>query len=540
MEGKGMEERNLENQLYNDMVDLVSFGYRYPGSDAEKKAAQYIINKLKDSGINAVYEEYEARCYRYTRQSVRAICSDKTYEFTSHPVWLSKGGKVSAPIYHAGYATEPVENWKHEVKGKIVFMQSKIFMTVFPTQLVNHIYRAVEDAGAAGFVAWIDIPNGMRGRYDEIREDHYTYGKIPGAVICREDGIMLNELYKDSKGMMTLEIDGDGEVFMDKSGDIFGLIPGNEHVLAVQTHYDSTHYGAVDNAAANAAWMHILKELNKLSGDHPTIMICGNSGHENCIGARHFMQRHKDLIDRTYACINFDGLAAIGYSWSERGVIPTGRDDLRFLHTSDNPMILKMVCEKLEKHNMLPANYAPLSTSIANEDLEGMFYDLEIPTVLVIGKPIWYHTDHDTPDKVEPEQIYRSMLCHYDMILELLKMDPDELKANDRLAHEDVIKRVVPETVRVVEECKSNFGYTFNIIPEVPRAGERIYFYQTSVVHDPGVIIDQVWDFGDESEFGHGQFTSHKYETSGKKTITVNIYDDKGNLVKYKRDFWIK
>ena len=90
MEGKGMEERNLENQLYNDMVDLVSFGYRYPGSDAEKKAAQYIINKLKDSGINAVYEEYEARCYRYTRQSVRAICSDKTYEFTSHPVWLSK------------------------------------------------------------------------------------------------------------------------------------------------------------------------------------------------------------------------------------------------------------------------------------------------------------------------------------------------------------------------------------------------------------------------------------------------------------------
>ena len=47
MEGKGMEERNLENQLYNDMVDLVSFGYRYPGSDAEKKAAQYIINKLE-------------------------------------------------------------------------------------------------------------------------------------------------------------------------------------------------------------------------------------------------------------------------------------------------------------------------------------------------------------------------------------------------------------------------------------------------------------------------------------------------------------
>ena len=84
--------------------------------------------------------------------------------------------------------------------------------------------------------------------------------------------------------------------------------------------------------------------------------------------------------------------------------------------------LLKLACEKLEKYNMLPANYAPLSTSIANEDLEGMFYDRKIPTILVIGKPIWYHTDHDTPDKVEPEQIYRAMMGHYEMVLEMLRM----------------------------------------------------------------------------------------------------------------------
>ena len=523
------------------MKDLVSFGYRYPGSDAAKKAANYILDDLKAGGLDVIYEPYEARCYRYTKQVVRAICPDqKTYEFISHPIWLSKGGRVTAPIYHAGLGIEPVEKWVHEVKGKIVFMKSKQFMTVFPTQLVNHIYRAVEDAGAAGFVAWIDLPCGMRGRYDEIHEDHYTYGKIPGAVICREDGMMLQEIWSDCGGELILEIDGDGEVFLDQSGDIFGIIPGNEHVLAVETHYDSTHGGAVDNAAANAAWMYILKELNKLEGDHPTIMICGNSGHENCIGARHFMKRHKELIDRTYACINFDGLAAIGYSWSERGVIPTGRDDLRFVHTSDNPMLLKMVCKKLEKYQMLPANYAPLSTSIANEDLEGMFYDLKIPTLLVIGKPIWYHTDHDTPDKVEPEQIYRSTMGHYEMILELLRMDPDELKRNDRLSHEEVVRALVPESRTETEECRSNMGYTFNIIPAMPKVGERIYAYQTSVVHDPGVIIDTVWDFGDGSPVGRGQFTSHTYETGGKKTLAVKLFDSNGNVATYKRDFWVK
>ena len=43
-------------------------------------------------------------------------------------------------------------------------------------------------------------------------------------------------------------------------------------------------------------------------------------------------------------------------------------------------------------------------------------------------------------DKVEPEQIYRSTMGHYEMILELLRMDPDELKRNDRLSHEMCIR----------------------------------------------------------------------------------------------------
>ena len=536
-----VDRNKLGKELYDTMNDLVSFGYRYPGSKAEKKAASYILKKLNESGINAVYEEYEARCYKYTKQIVKLTQpGDDDLTFESHPVWLSKGGSVTGPVINIGYGIEPVEKWIDKVKGKIVVMRSKIFMTVFPTQLVNHIYRAVEDGGALGFVAWIDAPCGIRSRYDEIHEDHYTYGKIPGAILSREDGMMLDACINDMGDGAEITIESDGEVFWDKSGDIFAIIPGNEKVLAVQTHYDSTHWGAVDNAAANAAWIFAAKAIAKLEDDHPTVMLCGNSGHENCIGARHFMKRHADLIAKTYACINFDGLASTGYSWSERGVIPTGRDDLRFVHTSDNPMLLKMICEKLEKYKMLPANYAPLSTSIANEDLEGMFYDLKIPTLLVIGKRIWYHSDHDTPDKIEPEQMARAALCHLEMIMELLMMDSAELKKNDRRPHEEVVDAMIPENRTLREECGLDHGFTFNIIPETPKTGERVYMYQTSVVHDPGVIIDTVWDFGDNASPGKGQFTSHVYEKKGRYTVTVTVNDDKGNAIRYKRALWIK
>ena len=47
-----MENKVLEKKLYDTMCDLVSFGYRYPGSDAEKKAARYILKELREAGVH--------------------------------------------------------------------------------------------------------------------------------------------------------------------------------------------------------------------------------------------------------------------------------------------------------------------------------------------------------------------------------------------------------------------------------------------------------------------------------------------------------
>ena len=127
----------------------------------------------------------------------------------------------------------------------------------------------------------------------------------------------------------------------------------------------------------------------------------------------------------------------------------------------------------------------------------------------VYKRQIWYHSDHDTPDKIEPEQMARAALCHLEMIMELLMMDSAELKKNDRRPHEEVVDAMIPENRTLREECGLDHGFTFNIIPETPKTGERVYMYQTSVVHDPGVIIDTVWDFGDNASPGKGQFTSH-------------------------------
>ena len=138
------------------------------------------------------------------------------------------------------------------------------------------------------------------------------------------------------------------------------------------------------------------------------------------------------------------------------------------------------------------------------------------------------------------EQILKSALCHLEMIEELLAMDADELKKNDRRPHAEVVAALVPEKQTALEECGPERGFTFNIIPDIPKAGERVYLYQTSVVHDPGVIIDTVWDFGDGSEPGRGQFTSHTYDSAGRYEVAVTVNDDKGNAVCYRRALWIK
>lgn len=109
----------------------------FRGTENNWKSAQYIIKELKEAGIQAEYEEYEVRCYRYTKQTVKTV--------------------------------------------------------------------------TVGFVAWLDAPCGIKPRYDEIHEDHYDYGKLPGAIICHEDGLMLDELIRDVGGSLELTIESDGK-----------------------------------------------------------------------------------------------------------------------------------------------------------------------------------------------------------------------------------------------------------------------------------------------------------------------------------------
>ena len=78
-----VDKNKLGRELYDTMNDLVSMGFRYPGSDAEKKAAAYILSKLKERGIEAAYEEYEARCFKYTKQTVKVEQAGNCLLYTS-------------------------------------------------------------------------------------------------------------------------------------------------------------------------------------------------------------------------------------------------------------------------------------------------------------------------------------------------------------------------------------------------------------------------------------------------------------------------
>lgn len=69
----------------------------------------------------------------------------------------------------------------------------------------------------------------------------------------------------------------------------------------------------------------------------------------------------------------------------------------------------------------------------------------------------------------------------------------------------------------------------FTATPLSVCAGNSVSFTSTSSTNGASPIVSYVWDFGDGSQFGNGQTTSHIYTTPGLKTVTLTVTNSNGS-----------
>jgi hypothetical protein len=81
---------------------------------------------------------------------------------------------------------------------------------------------------------------------------------------------------------------------------------------------------------------------------------------------------------------------------SSQGLVGEKSDERRGLFVSENQVLLSFVLDAVLKYKLLPAVYVSARV-FPVADLPA-FIGNKIPSILLIGKPIFYHTKLDTID----------------------------------------------------------------------------------------------------------------------------------------------
>lgn len=516
-------------EIYAWMQEIVGIGWRRAGSDQERDAAQYILGKFEHFGLqDCRIESFHLHRWIPQRWSLKILggASSSQHRETpvfAKPIWYtgSTGDEgTSAEMVYAGYGT-PQEFASLDVQGKIALIDSAVVLHYSPTHRHFMSYQSAVRAGALGLVVITDSPDNMIPIFST--EETETTGPIPALMVGNQDGKWVREKATRGGEHLTVRLTLLADLARESTGDVCGVLDGTgDDLIVIGAHYDSVYSGAVDNATGVAALLALAKCCGRMPPQSRSkkIFFVAHPAHEVLVGAKEFVKAHEDVLSRTSVYITLDGIGSDNYDEQDTGVVKTGLDERRGIFISDNPVLIPLVFEAVKKHCLLPAAYVSMASMCPNPDLEGRFYEAGIPVMNIIGKPIWYHTEHDTPDKCTPDQLARATRAHLD-IIRAVDMTPTRgIWAADRSLEDRT--RLVSE-----EKTGSAPSVSFNVIPESLPPGGAGIFHVVSFTDPDNILIDLSWDFGDGTT-AYGPVVPHSFDKPGEYNVRLTVTNESG------------
>jgi hypothetical protein len=221
-----------------------------------------------------------------------------------------------------------------------------------------------------------------------------------------------------------------------------------------------------------------------------------------------------------------DGLASNGYyNQADGRVVKTGRDEKRGLFITDNPILTPIVMDAILKYKMFPAAYVSAKT-LPVSDLGPLVFS-NIPSIMVIGKSIFYHTKEDTIEKVPPDRLERATKAHIEIIEKILNIPGKKIKESD--GNLKNLKQFIEKKDGI--EPPSGF---FDVLPYPVPVGYSAIFYPTVFYCPESIAIDFEWDFGD-GDTSNIILTKHAYNKPGTFIVKFTVTDNFGNVGIIKR-----
>ena len=278
---------------------------RLSGSDAEKQAAERLLQEALSTGAQAAIEEFPVACGRvdHARLVVTAPYR-KEYEVTGYErAQSTPEGGLDAEFY---YAENLEAAHLQQIRGKIVLINGRMRVKD---------YEKLQKNGAAAILTF------SGSTLDKLRETDCDIRKLREPLTeANGHAIALNLRAADAaeivrRGATHMHIELASECYEGTSRNVCAVIEGTERpdeIVSFGAHFDSVHFstGVYDNMSGSVIIMELLRYF---AAHRPARTLKFNwygSEEQGLLGSKAWVKAHEDELDKHVLMINVDVAAA--------------------------------------------------------------------------------------------------------------------------------------------------------------------------------------------------------------------------------------
>lgn len=307
-------------------IGQYDLGFRLPGTESGRQAADFIAEQMRRVGLQEVRQEpFPVHGWDFKGAHLEISTPQaRTLRASSYAASVGTPPEgLSASLVAVGGGTA-ADYEGLDVRGKIVF----VGMDFDQMPWMGAVVYEAELHGAAGVVITYLNRVAQHESGEALNcQDGNLRQTIPVIHLCQNDGQWLAALIEAEPVEVTLHCRAANQP--DATGhNVLGIIPGRspDRYLLLQAHYDSWFYGYWDNTIGLAGILTIAKALIEIGyqPEHTLIVVSPDAEEFGApdtpygwlYGCHRLIESHPEWIGRMTCALNIDTLA---HRW-QRGV----------------------------------------------------------------------------------------------------------------------------------------------------------------------------------------------------------------------------
>ncbi|MDI6895018.1 MAG: M28 family peptidase [Bacillota bacterium] len=306
----------VSDEAYQNLLVLCDeCGSRFGGTEGERKACDFILEKMRAYGL----EDVHAEAFPYAgwvrgRASLQALTPvEKEFPCVSLP--YTKAATVEGDLVNLGEgAPSDYERLADQIRGNLVLVSTRAPRFFRRPMHRGEKYGRAVAAGAAGFI-WMKDDPGLLEETGSIRFNREA--EIPGVGVSKETGEALLRLAR--RGPVRVRLETTDQVHPMTSWNLVGQLTGTrwpERVLVVGAHFDGHDIaqGAMDDASGAVVVLEGARGLARcrdLLGATVRFILFPLE-EMGLIGAHAYVDAHRGEVGRFAFMLNLDGAGREG------------------------------------------------------------------------------------------------------------------------------------------------------------------------------------------------------------------------------------